>query len=115
MRIESSNRELNVEEMYKLTMSPEAQKMSSQKGNILEIDAMLTYWDTDRRTGEEIRLFSIMNKDGEVYTTNSPTFIDEINHITDFCELMNTEVHKIKVGSGISKAGREYITPVYVG
>lgn len=116
MEILDVSREMSTEDKYFLTMSPEIEKMSSIKGMVLEIDCWILY--KDKKTDEdgkveEETLLSIRNTLGEVFATNSPTFINEFERIIELFNDDGQEVKYIKVSSGTSKNGREYITCVY--
>lgn len=116
MEILNVSREMSTEDKYFLTMSPEIEKMSSIKGMVLEIDCWILYkdqkTDEDGKVEEET-ILSIRNTLGEVYATNSPTFIKEFERIIELFNDDGQEVKYIKVSSGTSKNGRDYITCVY--
>lgn len=116
MEILKVSREMTTEDKYFLTMSPEIEKMSSIKGMVLEIDCWILYkdqkTDEDGKVEEET-ILSIRNTLGEVFATNSPTFIKEFERIIELFNDDGQEVKYIKVSSGTSKNGRDYITCVY--
>lgn len=109
--INNTSRELNKKEIYKMTLAPSIQKLSLAKGSIIAVDCFCTYSDEklDSKTGEmkTVEILSIMDKDGTVYATNSASFNKDFSNI---CDIMEGEPFEIEVISGISKAGREYIT-----
>lgn len=106
MNIARSTEGLSKRDIYNLTRSPEIKKMSEHKGDIVDVDNFCIYTDTNGK-GDEVTILSIMGNDGAVYATNSSTAIKEFEYILD---LMEDEAFAIKVTSGISKNGREYIT-----
>lgn len=98
-------------QMYKLTMSPETGKMKDAVGTVLEIAAWALYTDGD---GDQERdVLAILTPEGETYGTNSSTFQGDF---ADMADLFGAGgVDKIRVISGTSKAGRQYITCAYAG
>lgn len=103
---------LSNKQIYDLTMSPKTQKMSSAKGSLIEIAAFCRYLDVDK-DGEAREVFSVLTPDGEIFATNSPTFMDDFDRM---CDLFGPGgVGGIEVISGTSKAGREFITCAYAG
>lgn len=116
MEILRSSKELSTEEKYFLTMSPEIEKMSNIKGQTISIDSWVIYTDnksTDAEEGKTETILSIKTTLGEVFATNSATFIKEFERIIDLFKSDNMDVNFIKVAGGTSKSGREFITAVY--
>lgn len=116
MEILRASKELSTEEKYFLTMSPEIEKMSNIKGQTLSIDSWVIYTDnksTDAEEGKSETILSIKTTLGEVFATNSATFIKEFERIIDLFKSDNMDVNFIKVAGGTSKSGREFITAVY--
>lgn len=111
MRVLESKGNLSVEEQYYLTLAPNIQKMRTVKGQTLDIDKWCIYTDVNDKTGEEFELVSIMTPDREVFATNSKTFVQTFRQIV---EIFGTDgFNRITVGSGMSKAGREFVTAIY--
>ena len=111
MTVLESKGNLTAAEQYYLTAAPNIQKMSTVKGQTLDIDKWCIYTDVNERTGEEIELVSVMTPEHEVYATNSKTFIQTFRKIV---EIFGTDgFNRITVGSGMSKAGREFVTAIY--
>lgn len=104
----------NVEgaDLYFLTTSPEIKKMTSVKGETLSLDKWALFEDADRKTGEMRRILSIKSGD-KMYATNSVTFIDSFETMLACFDSMGMEVHHIKVTTGTSNGGREFINCVY--
>ena len=98
---------------YNLTMSPKMRNMKECKGSILEVTAWCIYEDLDAKTQEPRPILSIMTPEGEVYGTNSATFMDDFNKMVDLFGADGVEA--VEVISGTSKAGREFITCAYAG
>jgi hypothetical protein len=116
MEILTASAQLSTEDKYYLTMSPDIQKMSDQQGQILDIDKWLIYSDANEDKNAEAKeqhILSIMTKDGEVFATNSPTFIKDFQKLVDLFNSSNEKVEKIEIISGLSKAGRTFITCKY--
>lgn len=116
MEIVRASKELSTEEKYFLTMSPEIEKMSNIKGQTISIDSWVIYTDnksTDVEEGKTETILSIKTTLGEVFATNSATFIKEFERIIDLFKSDNMDVNFIKVVGGTSKSGREFITAVY--
>jgi len=105
--------EITNKQLYNLTMSPKIQKMSEQRGSVIEIAAVCVYEDVDKKTGELHEVMSIMTPDGEIFATNSATFMGDFAAMCDM--FGDTGVTAIEVITGTSKAGREYITCAYAG
>ena len=117
MRIVKSHGELSAPEIYFLTMSPSAQKMSDHKNSEIEISKYCIYEDAVKKEGTETEemqnILSILTPDGEIFATNSPTFISDFVKMMELFESMNTTVTAIRIIGGTSKKGREYITCTY--
>lgn len=114
MKIIEMSRELTAAERYHLTMSPAVQKMKNAKNQTISMSAWAVYIDTDK-DGKEQTVLSILSDNGEIFATNSPTFINDFGRMTDLFHDAGEEVKAITVISGMSKAGREFITCVYAG
>ena len=99
--------ELDQRTIYKMMNSPDVNKMSDAEGSVLEVAAWIAYNDTDSRTGEIREILTILTTDGEMFATVSGVFQREFKDITEF---FGDDVGAIKVISGKSKAGRNFIT-----
>lgn len=108
MQILKMSRELSAAEVYKLTMSPEIQRMSDNVGAEIDVQSYCLYEDgveDDVKT-----ILSIMDADGKVFATNSSTFQREFLRMEDLFNQMGCDLPVIKVCNGISKSGRDFIT-----
>lgn len=103
---------LSAAERYHLTLSPAVQKMKDAQDSTISVKAWALYNDTDK-DGKEQEILSILTNDGEIYATNSRTFIDDFRKMWELFVECGEIVHNITVVSGMSKAGREFITCVY--
>lgn len=110
MEIINQSREFSTIEAYQLLRNPETQKMSANKDIPFEVDSWCIFNDVKKSTGEVQEILSIKTKGGEVFATNSQTFMDEFLTIWDMFKNKNEEVPPIKVISGTSKNGRNFIT-----
>lgn len=111
MTVLESKGNLTSAEQYYLTLAPNIQKMSTVKGQTLDVYLWCIYTDVNDKTGEEFELVSIMTPEHEVYATNSKTFVQTFREIV---EVFGTDgFNKITVGVGTSNAGREFITAIY--
>ena len=106
MNIIKATEGLTKRNIYDLTRSPEIKKMSENKGTVIDVDSYCLYLDVNGK-GDEVTILSIGDRDGSVYATNSQTAIKEFEYILD---LMDGEHFAVKVMTGTSKNGREYIT-----
>ena len=116
--LRASKEKLTVKERYDLTLSQAAQKLSNQKGQAIDFDIWCTYETPDNKTGEVRTILSLRTPEGEIYATNSDTFIREFLKIADMIEDARADGEKadfksVIIMSGTSKAGREFITAVY--
>lgn len=109
MNILKTSRELNDEEVYLLCMQANVNKMSDAEGQVLELEAWALYEDENAR-GETNEVLAILTKDGDVFGTISATFIKEFNKMADH---FKDRLLKIKVVSGTTKNGRQYISCAY--
>lgn len=110
MEIINQSREFSTIEAYQLLRNPETQKMSANKDIPFEVDCWCIFNDVKKTTGEVQEILSIKTKGGEVFATNSQTFMDEFLTIWEMFKNKNEEVPPIKVISGTSKNGRSFIT-----
>ena len=100
------SRELSNHELYFLTMSPKAENVRDHVGERIDVSAWLLYEDVDKKSGELHEVLSILTPENEVVATISPTFKSDF---MDMAELFQNDF-AFEIISGMSKAGREYIT-----
>ena len=98
---------LDKRSVYKMVKSAEVQKMTDAAGSELEVVAYVIYDDMDNKTGEIKEVVTIATADGELFGTISSTFIREFKDIINY---FDGDAGNIKVISGTSKGGREFIT-----
>ena len=99
--------ELDQRTIYKMMKSPDVKKMTDADGSVLDVAAWISYTDVDSRTGEIIEILTIQTTDGEMFGTVSGVFQREFKDITKF---FGDDVGLIKVTSGKSRSGRNFIT-----
>lgn len=99
--------DLGARDQYKMTKSPEVQKMTEAAGSVLEVAAWINYEVMDESTGESKEIIAIMTAEGEMFATISKIFIKGFK---DIVEIFGDNVGLIKVVSNTSRAGRNYIT-----
>ncbi len=110
MELLKTNKELTKKEIYFLTKTQDAQKMTEAADQELELTSWAIYKDHNA-DGEEVELFAMRTVEGETFATNSPTFISAFRDILDVFE--PEEINKLKVMTGTSKNNRTYITCAY--
>lgn len=113
MKILANEKERTVKQLYDLTRNPETQKMRDHAGEIIEVADWLIYQDVNN-DGKETTILSIVTPEGEIFGTNSATFMREFAAIVDMCHQCGTEINAVKISEGTSKSGRTFITAVLV-
>ena len=98
-------------DLYKLVQSPERKKLTDIKGQTIELDKWVLYTEP----GKEMKLLSLSTVDGSAYCTNSATFCRSFESAVAMFAQFGEEFHKIRVATGTSKNGRDYIECVVVG
>ena len=110
MELLKTNKDLSKKEIYFLTKTQDAQKMTEAADQELELTSWAIYKDHNA-DGEEVELFAMRTVEGETFATNSPTFISAFRDILEVFE--PEEITKLKVMTGTSKNNRTYITCAY--
>lgn len=114
MNILKKSGNLTMAEMYRLTKSPDIAKMSSVKGQTLDIARFIVHEDTDQ-DGNSHTIVAIETEQGECFATNSATFTRDFMDIVSMCEEAGEPLPtKVTVKAQTGKSGREYIQCVYV-
>lgn len=90
--------------LYKLTRDRNRKPMK-QAPSELHISEYAIYEDVNNSTGEVVKLASIASVDGELFTTNSRTFIDDFGAIVEAFP----DVDAVKVEKMNSKKNREFL------
>ena len=94
---------------YKLTKSPNVQKLRDAVGHTITVKAFCFY--DDHKEGEQEKLIlTLMDKAGTVYGTNSKTAIGNFNDLLEiFGEDVDGDGLPVAIESSVSKNGREFI------
>lgn len=101
-------------DLYDLTKSPAIKKLSSIKGETRTIACAVIYEDI-KQDGEVQKIFSFRCLDtGDIFATNSPTFIRDFEDARDMLAEFHEEIHTIRIDGGTSRAGRQFISCVYI-
>ena len=110
MEIIKKTEGLTSADLYNLTKGNDVRKMADAKGEILDIAKFVLYTDEDVK-GNEMNVLAVETVDGAKYATNSKTFV---RNFTDIMAIFTAGGEnpptRFKVGSGISKSNREYLT-----
>lgn len=115
MNILNKSGELTMAQLYKLSKSPEIAKLSTVKGEEIEIAAFLVYED-ESADGNVATVASFETEQGELYASNSVTFVRDFRDILSMCVEAGAPMpKKIKVLPKVGKSGREYLQCVYIG
>lgn len=104
---------LNIKDLYDLTQNPTTKRMQDCKGQQIEIAAFAKY-EEENSDGEIVTILAIKTNDGDVVATNSATFIRAFEDIVDLCNDFEAYPKIVEVAGGTTKAGRPYITCVYI-
>lgn len=103
-----SREDLTKEDLYFL-VATEAGKMQDLKGQTVTVKDWVIADDVDKSTGE-IKTILFVRSSDKRYATVSSTFIESFKTIIS---CFGTEFSKIKINSGKSKKGREFLTCEY--
>lgn len=115
MNILNKSGELSMAQLYKLSKSPEIAKLATVKGEEIEIAAFLVYED-ESADGNVTTVASFETVQGELYASNSKTFVRDFRDILSMCAEAGAPMpKKIKVLPKVGKSGREYLQCVYIG
>lgn len=112
------NAEGNKKLIYKLTSSPEVQKMSTIDDGRIDVTHYCFYTDTKERNGETttVDVLALMTRQGEIFGTNSQTVQFEFIRVLDlFEEDLEAEDGYIplRIFKGLSKNNRTFLTCAY--
>ncbi len=90
---------------YRLTRA-NAKKMIEAAGSVITPTAYVLYEEPDAKSGE-IKTVLTIEADGEIFGTVSSVFIREF---VDAAEYFNGDVGSIRIITGETKNGREFVT-----
>ena len=115
MNILNKSGELTIAQLYRLSKSPEIAKLSTVKGEEIEIANFLVY-DDENADGDVTTVASFETVQGELYATNSKTFVRDFRDILSVCVEAGAPMPtRIKILPKVGKSGREYLQCVYIG
>ena len=112
------NAEGNKKLIYKLTSSPEVQKMSVIDDGRIDVTHYCFYTDQTERNGETttVNVLALMTRQGEIFGTNSQTVQNEFIRVLDLFE-EDLEVEggyiPLHIFKGVSKNNRTFLTCAY--
>ena len=110
MEIIKKTEGLTSADLYNLTKGNDVRKMADAKGEVLDIANYVLYTVEDVN-GNEMNVLAVETVDGAKYATNSKTFV---RNFTDILAIFTAGGEnpptRYKVGSGISRGNREYLT-----
>ena len=111
IKITKKSRDFSKIDIYALTIAPDMVSIKDvEDGTILDVDGFIRFTDTENTGNDgEVDLLAIMTKTGEVYATQSKTFMRSFE---DIFEIMETDVFPIEKISGETKAGRPFVNCV---
>lgn len=110
MEIIKKTEGLTSADLYNLTKGNDVRKMADAKGEVLDIAKYVLYTDEDVN-GNEMNVLAVETVDGAKYATNSKTFVRNFTDILAiFTAGRENPPTRYKVGSGISRGNREYLT-----
>ena len=104
---------------YKLTRSPETQKMSGLNDQRIDVIHYCIYEDEKPDRNGEIKkstILTVMTRQGEIFGTNSATMREEFLNLVDiFGEDLEAEdgYIPVRVFKAMSKNNREFVTCTY--
>lgn len=108
MRIIETSREFNEVEQYLLTLDQSITILKNvEDGTSIPVESYLVF--EDEKNGTVTEILSIMDTDGNVYSCQSATFKQNLKNIY---QCMNGKPFAVIKQSGITKAGRPFITCV---
>lgn len=106
--IETRGKELTKRELYKMTKDNGLIMMKDIEDNTL-ITVVATVEFVDEKESGDVKIFSLMDKDGNCYAYQSNTFHDSLMDIMDIMLDEGQETVDIIKTSGKTKSGRHFI------
>lgn len=111
----STNVESDKKLQYKLTKSPDVQKLKDAIDTTINVIAYCVYDDSKEGETEKI-ILTLLGDNGTVYGTNSKTASSNLDDITEYFEDdITSGGMKVAVKSSVSNNGREFIMLEYAG
>lgn len=110
MKILSKTEGMTLKDVVALTKGNDIRKMKDAVGETLDFDQTVIYEDEDSK-GNPMKVLAVKTVSGVKYATNSAVFIRNYEEIQSiFAESEEEAPTTFKVGTGVSKSGREFIT-----
>lgn len=110
MTIISKTEGMSLKDVVALTKGNDIRKMKDAVGETLDFAKVVIYEDTDK-DGNPMKVLAVETASGVKYATNSATFIRNYTEIMEIFANSDEEAPTtFKVGSGVSKSDRPYIT-----
>ena len=100
---------MDKKQKYDLMTSPKIRKISECRGQTLDVVAFMIR-DEANQDGEIREILAIQTAEGDLFATNSLTFIREFKKIIDCTE----PPFSAEVVDGVSRAGRHFVTCAWV-
>ena len=104
--IAASRNDLGKKVIFNMTEGASSNKMSDSVGEVIELKAWIIY-ETEDSKGNQVTALAVQEPNGIISSTISETFIRQFNKIRAF---MGEDPFNIRVVSGTSNNGRQYIT-----
>lgn len=112
MNIIKSSEIIESKDMYFMTVSANAYKVSDHQNEKVDVTAWAIYEDENSK-GEPVTLVAFKGADGTIYRTNSATFRRSFDNIVTF--FGSDPVIPIEILGQLSKGGRLFVTCEYAG
>lgn len=110
MTIISKTEGMSLKDVVALTKGNDIHKMKDAVGETLDFAKVVIYNDIDK-DDKPMKVLAVETVSGVKYATNSATFIRNYSEIMEIFANSDEEAPTtFKVGSGVSKGGREFIT-----
>ncbi len=109
LKIITSSPNTTSETTMKLVFPANPIKFKDCIGASIDITDYVQFEENDTETGEIKSILSVMDSDGRIYASNSPSFQKDFFTTRDLCEQLNIEFKTIEIYSGTSKKGRTFI------
>lgn len=109
MKVIAKSNNLKPQELYQMVNGNDIKRMRDVAGETLKLAGWLIFED-EKPDGEVSTIVTIRTTEGEIYATNSPSFLRCFESMTAFFDTLSA----IKVVSLTSKKGRQYITCDYM-
>ena len=107
---------LTEDDEYMLIYANNAKQLQTLEGEIVDITAYVIYEEMKDGANKAATIISILTEDGNVYGSNSATFIKSFENMVDFWTQKGKpeKATHFLVQKGTSKTGREFIQCVYI-